>query len=297
MNRYAAKRHGGHTRALSSLAGHTLLLVIAFRCVIGAPLTAQSAAAHEATAPSLHAPANTSPEFDVATIKASNPEMPGKQFMAKGHEFVTINTTLNDLITFAYGVHARQVAGGPAWMASEKFDLNGKSAGESQPTDAQWKNMIRKLLEDRFKFTYHREPRALPVYALTVAKSGPKLTMSEADPNGLPGIGFRGFGNMPVSNATMADFAAMMQGAVLDRPMIDRTGLKGRYDFTLKWTPDDSQFIGMRPPRMSMPGSDDPNAPPNLFAAIQEELGLRLEATKAPVDVMIIDHVEKPSAN
>ena len=248
MNRYAAKRNGGHTRALSSVASHKLLLVTGFLGVIAAPITAQSAAANEATTSSLHAPANASPEFDVATIKATNPEMPGKQFMAKGHEFVTINTTLNDLITFAYGVHSRQVAGGPAWMVSEKFDLNGKSGGESQPTDAQWKSMIRKLLEDRFKLTYHREPRALPVYALTVAKGGPKLTTSEADPNGLPGIGFRGFGNMPVQNATMADFAAMMQGAVLDRPMIDRTGLKGRYDFTLKWTPDDSQFIGMRPP-------------------------------------------------
>jgi uncharacterized protein (TIGR03435 family) len=102
---------------------------------------------------------------------------------------------------------------------------------------------------------------------------------------------------MPVSNASMADFAAMMQGAVLDRPMIDRTGLKGRFDFVLKWTPDDSQFIGMRPPSASLAGNDRPDAPPSLFTAIQEQLGLKLESAKAAVDVLVIDHVEMPSPN
>ncbi len=272
MDRLAAKRFG------ANLIGAAILFA--------APLLAQPPA-----------PAIASLEFDVATIKASNPNMPGKQFMAKGHEFVTLNTTLNDLITFAYGVHTRQLADGPTWMATDKFDLDGKFAGETQPTDAQWKLMIQKLLKDRFALSYHRQPRELSVYALTVAKGGPTLKKSEADPNSLPGMGFRGFGNMPVSNATMADFAAMMQGLVLDRPMIDSTGLTGRYDFTLKWTPDDSQFIGMRPPGMPLPAADSPNAPPSLFTAIHEELGLKLEAAKAQVDVLIIDHVEKPSAN
>ena len=97
-------------------------------------------------------------EFDVATVRPSNPNMPGRQFMAKGHQFLTINTTLNDLITFAYGLNARQVMGAPAWAASEKYDLDGKVAGESQPNDAQWKIMIQKLLVDRFQLTFHREP-------------------------------------------------------------------------------------------------------------------------------------------
>jgi uncharacterized protein (TIGR03435 family) len=241
--------------------------------------------------------AEITPEFDVATIKLSNPATPGRQFMAKGHEFITINTTLNDLITFAYGLNIRQIVRGPAWLASEKYDLDVKSEGGSQPTDAQWKMMIQKLMADRFKLTYHHESRELPAYVLTVGKNGPKLKTSEADPGALPGIGFRGFGNMPVSNASMADFAAMMQGSVLDRPMIDRTGLKARYDFVLKWTPDDSQFIGMRPPGASLPGNDKPDAPPSLFTAIQEQLGLKLESAKAAVDVLVIDHVEMPSPN
>jgi uncharacterized protein (TIGR03435 family) len=236
-------------------------------------------------------------EFDVATIKPSNPSTPGKQFMAKGHQFITINTTLNDMITFAYGVHTREIAGGPGWMQSEKYDLDGKFAGVADPDDRQWTRMIQRLLTDRFKLTFHREPRELSVFVLTVGKDGPKLKKSEADPTSLPGIGFRGFGNMPVSNATMADFAAMMQGAVLDRPMIDRTGLSGRFDFVLQWTPDDSQFPGLRPPGATLPAGDTPGAPPDLFRAVQEQLGLKLDATKAPVEVLIIDHVERPSAN
>jgi uncharacterized protein (TIGR03435 family) len=271
-----------HARTHNRLASRTLRLAAALLW-IAAPLSAQTPAA----------PA----EFDVATIKASKPNMPGKQFMANGHELATYNTTLTDLITYAYGVHPSQVAAGPAWMATEKFDLNGKSSGEQQPTDAQWKAMTRKLLADRFSFSFHREPRELAAYALTVAKGGPKLAETKAEPGSLPGIGFRGFGNMPVHNASMADFAAMMQASVLDRPMIDRTGLQGHYDFTLKWTPDDSQFIGTRPPGTSTPAIDATDAPPNLFTAIQEELGLKLEPIKAPVEVIVIDHVERPSAN
>lgn len=241
--------------------------------------------------------ADVSPAFDVATIKLSNPATPGRQFMAKGHEFITINTTLSDLITFAYSLNVRQIVGGPPWLASEKYDLDGKSEGSSQPTDTQWKTMIQKLLADRFKLSYHHESRELPVYVLTVGKNGPKLKRSEADPSALPGIGFRGFGNMPVHNVTMTDFAALMQGSVLDRPVIDRTGLKERYDFVLRWTPDDSQFIGMRPPGAALPGTGRPDAPPSLFTAVQEQLGLKLESTKARVDVLVIDHVEMPSAN
>jgi uncharacterized protein (TIGR03435 family) len=98
-----------------------------------------------------------------------------------------------------------------------------------------------------------------------------------------------------VRNATMGDFAHLMQSAVLDRPVVDQTGLAGKWDFQLKWTPDDSQFsgMGMRPP----PPSEAADAPPPLFTAIQEQLGLKLESGKAQVDVMVIDHVEHPSAN
>lgn len=242
-------------------------------------------------------PTDVPPEFDVATVKLSNPNMPGRQFMANGHEFLTINTTLDDLITFAYGIHVRQIVGAPAWAASVKYDLDGKYAGQNQPDDRQWKMMIQGLLQDRFNLTFHHAANEVPVYELTVARNGPRLTQSKAEPNSLPGMGFRGFGNMPVSNATMADFAAMLQGSVLDRPVLDRTGLRERFDFVLKWTPDDSQFIGMRLPGMPTLGNDSVDAPPNIFTAMQEQLGLKLQAAKAPVSVMVIDHLDKPAPN
>ena len=106
---------------------------------------------------------------------------------------------------------------------------------------------------------------------------------------------FRGLGVLPATNATIADLAGVMQTAVLDRPVVDKTGLAGRYDFTLRWTPDESQFagLGVQVP----PPSNDPNAPPGLFTAIQEQLGLKLDAARAPTEVLVIDRVEKPSEN
>jgi uncharacterized protein (TIGR03435 family) len=133
------------------------------------------------------------------------------------------------------------------------------------------------------------------VYALTVGKTGSKLVKSEGDPNGLPGLFFRGLGALNVRNATMTDFTGLMQAAVLDRPVVDQTGLPGRYDFTLNWTPDETQFASMG---VSVPPpADNAAAPPDLFTAIQEQLGLKLEATKAMVDILVIDRVAKPSAN
>ena len=211
--------------------------------------------------------ADASPVFEVATIKPSAPETQGKGFGVRGRNFSTINTSVTDIITFAYGLHARQITGGPAWMESEKYDLSAKPDGEGQPNDRQWKVMIQKLLADRFKLTFHRDQKELSVFAITVGKNGPKLTKSAGDPNGLPALFFRGLGVLPARNATMADFAGVMQTAVLDRPVVDQTGLSGRFDFELKWTPDETQFGGLRVPA----SSDDPTAPPDLFTAVKDQ--------------------------
>jgi uncharacterized protein (TIGR03435 family) len=239
---------------------------------------------------------DANPVFEVATIKPSKPGQPGKGFTVRGRRFLTINTSVSDLITFSYDLHARQVAGGAAWLESDKLDITGEPDGQGQPSLAQWKIMIQKLLADRFKLTFHREQKELPVYAIVVGKNGPKLTNSEGDPNGLPGLAFRGLGNLPVRNAKISDFAGVMQAAVLDRPVVDHTGLPGRYDFTLTWTPDSSQFAGMGI-TVPTPAADDSTAPPDLFTAMVQQLGLRMESTKAPVDVLVIDRVEKPSEN
>ncbi|HUB79620.1 MAG TPA: TIGR03435 family protein [Bryobacteraceae bacterium] len=239
--------------------------------------------------------ADADPEFDACSIKPSKPGQQGRGITVRGREIVTINTPVSFLISFVYGVSAQQVTGGPAWMDNENYDLDGKPTQEGMPNQKQMKIMIQKLLADRFQLKFHREKRELNVYAIQVGKNGPKLTKSAADPKGLPGLGFRALGALNAFNATMSDLAATFQTTVLDRPVVDQTGLEDHYDFQLNWTPDETQFagLGIRVP----PPSDRPDAPPDLGAALQQQLGLKLAATKAPVDVLVIDHIEKPSAN
>ena len=180
-------------------------------------------------------------------------------------------------------------------MDTEKYDVTGQPQAQGIPNLFQLRAMVRQLLTDRFKLAFHRDMKELAVYAIVVGNRGPTLTKNDTNPNGLPNLIFKGLGVLPAMNATMADLAGVMQSAVLDRPVVDKTGLPGRYDFTLTWTPDESQFsgLGVRVP----PPSGDANAPPGLFTAFQEQLGLKLDSTKAPVDVLVVDRVEKPSDN
>jgi uncharacterized protein (TIGR03435 family) len=238
--------------------------------------------------------ANASLAFEVATIKPTKPGTPGKAITMRGPgQFATINTSLADLITFAYGVQIRQVTGGPSWLESDFYDITAKPEAEGTPSRKQLEGMLQKLLADRFKLAFHRDKKELPVYVIVVGKNGPKLTKSAGDPNGLPGLFFRGLGSLPARNANMADLAGVLQSVVLERPVVDQTGLLGRFDFELKWTPDENQFGGQG----ARAKRDDPDAPPDLFTAMQEQLGLQLKSAKAPVDVLVIDRVEKPSEN
>ena len=239
--------------------------------------------------------ADADPSFEVATIKPSQPDRPGKAFLVRGTKFLTVNTTLNDLITFAYGVQQKQVVGQPSWVDSDKWDIEAQPDVPGSPNDKQLKIMVRKLLTDRFQFAFHKDSKELSAYLLTVSKTGNKMTVGSTDPNQLPGLFFRGLGILSVQNATMTDFTQLMQTAVLDKPVVDQTSLPGKWNFLLKWTPDESQFggMGIKIP----PPSDAADAPPPLFTAIQEQIGLKLEAGKAQVPVLVIDKAEKPSAN
>jgi bla regulator protein blaR1 len=236
------------------------------------------------------------PEFTVATIKPSEPGRPGKLFTVRGADVLTINTTLSDLITMAYNIHPKQITNAPDWIESDKFDVTGRPDTPGQPSVDQMKTMIQKMLADRFQLKFHRDKKELSVYTLTAAKSGSKITKSERDPNGLPGLFFTGPTVLNVTNATMDEFANLLQGAVLDKPVVNQTGLNDKYDFVLKFTPDPTQMTGLlggapRPP------ADNPDAPPDLFTAVQQQLGLKLDSTKAPADVLVIDKVAKPSEN
>jgi uncharacterized protein (TIGR03435 family) len=235
-------------------------------------------------APATLMPGDAAPSFEVATIKPGRSEEGISLKVSPSGMFTTTGTSLTDLIKFAFDLHPRQIAGGPAWLETEKYDVAGKPDRAGMPNATQLKAMLRNLLLDRFKLEFHREMKELSAYAITIAKGGARLTKNDTNPNGLPTFGV-GRGNLTIRNSTMAEFASVLQAAILDRPAVDQTALgPARYDFALKWTPD------------AVP-APDPDAPPDLFAAFEQQLGLRLQSTKAPVDVLIIDRVEKPSEN
>lgn len=233
--------------------------------------------------------------FAVATIKPSDPYSSGKGMRIRGRRFAAVNATLSYLIQYAYGFHARQIRGGPEWLDEAKFDIAAIPEEEGQPTNEQWKAMLQKLLAERFALRFHHATQELSVYLL-IQKDASKLSKSKADAAGLPDLTFRrgeGVIRLPARNASMDDFAHVMQRNVVDRPIVDRTGLLGRFDFILTFTPSEYQ--------LAMTGGGAPsavdNAPPELFTALEQQLGLKLQPAKVPVDVLVIDHAEKPSAN
>jgi uncharacterized protein (TIGR03435 family) len=242
--------------------------------------------------------ADADPGVDVATIKPSQPGRQGKGFGFNGTHFRTFNTNVNDLIAISYGMHAKQIVGAPDWLGTDLFDIDVVPDMPGRPSIKQMGLILQILLADRFALKFHHDQRELAVYAIQVGAGGPKMKVSASGPNDQQGFGFRGLGDLVVINLSMKEFATWMQSSVMDKPVVDQTGLTDRYDFTLKWTPDDSQFAQFRgavttPP----PAGDNPNAPPSLYTAMQEQLGLKFSATKAMDDVIVIDHVEKPSPN
>ncbi len=209
-----------------------------------------------------------------------------------GRRFTIANLTLKELVAFAYELHGDQVTGGPAWLGSQHYTIVAEPEGELRPSSGQLQVMTQKLLADRFRLTFHREQRVLTAYVLAVGKNGSKLQKAQADATGLPSMGFRGPGRMTAKNTSMREFTGIMQFSVLDRPVLDRTGLSDKFDFELNWTPDETQLGGR-----GANAADAPNARPGLFTAIQEQLGLKLDGMKTPVEVLTIDRAEKPSEN
>ena len=240
--------------------------------------------------------ATVSPEFEAATIKPVKEPAPNRMHDSEeGRRFLTRYTSLSDLIVMAYELDRRQVAGGPAWIASDEFDVDavGDGIGKQDGNQMVWQEMLQRLLADRFKLTSHWEDRELSSYELVVAKGGPKL--KAADANGQSNKGCRGLGNCFFIKVPLSEFSRFMGFVVLDKPVVDKTGLAGEFDITLKWTPDETQFASMG---VHVPTPvDNPNAPPELFTAIQEQLGLKLEVRKTMTKVLVIDHVERPTEN
>jgi uncharacterized protein (TIGR03435 family) len=266
-----------------------ILLAVVLTVPAARNATAQqnmNGAAQPSVVPMSPMAADAHPSFEVATIKAADPNQLKGNFRIGGHRIYLESQSVDSLLTVAYAIHQKQIVDGPAWLDTQRYDIVGQADVEGVPNLHQIQEMLQKLLESRFNIRFHPEKRELSIYAIIVAKSGPKLAKSASGSNGLPAQTGGGTGGEQIrtfTNNSMSDFALGMQ-AYLDKPVVDETGLTGIYDFVLKWTPDESN-------------ANELNAPPGIFTAVQEQLGLKLEPTRGPTDVLVIDHVERPSEN
>lgn len=228
--------------------------------------------------------------FEVVSIKPTpDPPIRTGTFPIPGTLTVG-NYTLSRLISQVYRLQGYQLTGGPAWAYSDHFDIVAKAPFKA--TFMQMLEMLKPMMADRFELKTHPETRELPMYALTVLKSGPKLKPYDAAEAKGKSFGIRpGDHGTKIESwdLTMKAFAQILAGQV-QSPVTDETGLEGSFRFTLEYSPEDL--------RQREPGEapSDPG-PASIYQAIQEQLGLRLDKRKGPVDVMVIDHAEKPPAN
>jgi uncharacterized protein (TIGR03435 family) len=217
--------------------------------------------------------------FEVSSVKANHSRdghsSTNVNSDADAVKLTMTNVNLSHCIQKAYGVRAYQIEG-PDWLKSEAFDIVG-TVPSRVPNSELWP-MLQTLLADRFKLTLHRETRTLPVFELVVAKNGAKI--QPVEPGGPSGT-WQGNNELTAKKEPMSDFAAVLS-RLLDRPVIDKTGLNGVYDFTMEYRREDSADT----------------TGPSIFTSLQDKLGLKLEARKGPVEILVIDHAERvPSEN
>jgi uncharacterized protein (TIGR03435 family) len=233
------------------------------------------------------------PDVEVATIKPTQPGNEQVMFSFQGGTLITKGLTIGFLMAFAYDLPARQITGKPGWMDTDKWDIEAKPDTPGMPNESQVRVILQKLITERFGLQFHEEKRKMPAYALIVSKDGLKIAKT-VDGSLPPSMLLYPRGVIIAKSATIADLVRQLQDHVLGQPMVDKTGLEGRWDFTMRWMPDEMQFTDMPVP---LPRSDyDANAPP-LFTAIQQQLGLKLEPQKTDVPVLVVDRVDHPSPN
>jgi uncharacterized protein (TIGR03435 family) len=227
--------------------------------------------------------------FEVASIKPSDPNASGSQSNSDGRLVSMRNWTTHRLLQRAFDVQSYQVTGGPNWLDSLGFDINAK-VSESEPVLRgkeglqRVQMMLQALLRERFQLESHKETRTLPVYHLTASKSGVKLTASaSAEGSSMNSKN----GHLTAEGISVAQLAAFLS-RTMERPVLDATGIPGRFDFALSWSP---QEVAAKAP------DGNESAGPSIFTALQEQLGLKLESGKGPVEIIVVDHAEKPTDN
>jgi uncharacterized protein (TIGR03435 family) len=242
-----------------------------------------SAAAQDRMATEAH------PAFEVATIKLSDPDSHRQGIGYHGHEVTATGQTIKSLLMFSYGVHSRQIVDVPAWVSSDKYDIAGVADAPGEPDLKQMQEMYQKLLAERFGLKLRHEKREMGYYAIVVGRGRAKIAKAKDGDNGDPdqtGNGTAKGMEMRFTANLMSDFALGMN-YFADQPIVDETGLPGRYDFTLRWMPDS----------LADAASKDGEHTPGLFTAVQEQLGLKLEPKHGPVDVLAVEAIERPTGN
>ena len=306
-------RAGTLAVVLGCAAAVALVLTISPLRTVSAPQSASAQGAAPTVAPS--APL---PSFEVASIKPNRSGDTIGGALMPPERYTATNLPIKGLIEFAYNVQDFQLSGGPSWITSERYDVDAKvddsRAGELRKLSFwrrrdQMRLMVQSLLTDRFSLLLSHKTEILPIYALVIAKTGAKL--QESKPNKNDSSGAKGHvgqeGEFSISQGQLTAQRFSIEGLVwllsrpLGRPVVDRTGLKGNYDFTLQWSPDEGHGAMAKVQTDDGPGTAAAPLPgssgPSIFTAIQEQLGLKLESTKGPLDVIVIDYIERPSEN
>jgi uncharacterized protein (TIGR03435 family) len=254
------------------------------------------------------------PAFDVVSVKPNKSDSGMVRVMTKPDGYAASNVSLKMLIQSAYGIREDLVSGAPSWADSARFDIDAKVAGSDvdalkKLSPEQRRSILQPLLADRFKLKAHTETKQLPVYELVLAKGGSKLkeaASGDTYANGIKGpdgVGRAGLMRMGrgqlTAQAVPITSLANLLSQQLHRTVIDKTGLTGKYDLELNWTPDqgsEPMFKGADGAQQRSDSAPDSSGP-SIFTALQEQLGLKLQSAKGPVETLVIDQVEMPSEN
>jgi uncharacterized protein (TIGR03435 family) len=293
--------------------------------LLAALLTTAVAAGPAAATPS--AQADSRPAFAVATIKKNTTGDAARGMrLQPGGRIVVTNQPLRQLIVFAYSLQPQQLAGGPSWIDTDRFDVTAQAEGNISPTPpggppGPAQLMMQRLLAERFGLVVHTESRELPVYTLTIARRdgqlGPRIKPAATDclalmtnaPGGVPvqsprlpdgrpacGVTRDGGGRVMAGGTSMTMLAMSMLTGPAGRLVVDRTGLTGGYDFDFEYAPEPAPGAAPGPPSASDPATAVTDRP-GLFTALEEQLGLKLQPARAPIDVLVIDRVTPPTDN
>jgi uncharacterized protein (TIGR03435 family) len=263
----------------------------------------QTGSAHSSSKPAAVTVPDSAPVFDVAAIHLHKPEPHEHNSIwsspLDGH-FRAVNISLMALVRWAFEMPETRILGGPGWMNSTNFDIEAKA---DSSVDEQMqaltpaagglkkRKMVQALLADRFKLVTHFETKELPIYALVAAKGGPKFGVIQSNGTTINS----GTGHIEVQGSNSVALLAEELAKIVGRVVVDKTGVAGRYDLSLKWTPDDGAAPRQSSTERGAPAPD--LSGPSIFTALQEQLGLKLMPQKGPVQVLVIDHIEMPSEN